>query len=76
MELLEFSVSDTTALTVKSTFLTRWPSSLGKTRCPIANAVSLFAEWLNRLQLLTIRQDLSLVFVALVGLLLVVSIWP
>jgi NADH:ubiquinone oxidoreductase subunit 5 (subunit L)/multisubunit Na+/H+ antiporter MnhA subunit len=43
---------------------------------PVANAVSLLADWLNRLQFLTIRQYLSLVFVALVGLLLVVSIWP
>jgi hypothetical protein len=31
---------------------------------------------LNRLQFLTIRQYLSLVFAAVVALLLVVSIWP
>jgi NADH:ubiquinone oxidoreductase subunit 5 (subunit L)/multisubunit Na+/H+ antiporter MnhA subunit len=43
---------------------------------PLAGIVSALAEWLNRLQFLTIRQYLSLVFVALVGLLLVVSIWP
>jgi hydrogenase-4 component B len=43
---------------------------------PIAGIVETVAEWLNRLQFLTIRQYLSLVFVALVGLLLVVSIWP
>ena len=34
------------------------------------------AERLNHLQFLTIRQYLSLVFVALVVLLLVVAIWP
>ena len=33
-------------------------------------------EVLNRLQFLSIRQYLSLVFVALVGLLLVLAIWP
>jgi len=43
---------------------------------PIAGIVEAVAEWLNRLQFLTIRQYLSLVFIALVGLLLVVSIWP
>jgi formate hydrogenlyase subunit 3/multisubunit Na+/H+ antiporter MnhD subunit len=43
---------------------------------PIAGIVAALAEWLNRLQFLTIRQYLSLVFVALVALLLVVSIWP
>jgi hydrogenase-4 component B len=43
---------------------------------PVAGLVSLLAEWLNRLQFLTIRQYLSLVFVALIGLLLLVSIWP
>ena len=43
---------------------------------PIAGIVETVAERLNRLQFLTIRQYLSLVFVALVGLLLVVSIWP
>ena len=34
------------------------------------------AGWLNRLQFLTIRRYLSFVFVALVGLLLVLAIWP
>jgi formate hydrogenlyase subunit 3/multisubunit Na+/H+ antiporter MnhD subunit len=42
---------------------------------PIARAVSVAAERLNHLQFLTIRQYLSLVFVALVGLLLAVSAW-
>ena len=43
---------------------------------PIGGAVGIAADRLNRLQFLTIRQYLSLVFVALVALLLVVSIWP
>ena len=42
---------------------------------PIARAVAVASERLNHLQFLTIRQYLSLVFVALVGLLLVVSAW-
>jgi hydrogenase-4 component B len=42
---------------------------------PIAAAVSYIAEWLNPLQFLTIRQFLSLVFAALVILLLVLAIW-
>jgi formate hydrogenlyase subunit 3/multisubunit Na+/H+ antiporter MnhD subunit len=42
---------------------------------PLAAGVAVLAEKLNRLQFLTIRQYLSLVFAALVGLLLVVSIW-
>ena len=42
---------------------------------PIAAGVAVAGERLNHLQFLTIRQYLSLVFVALVGLLLVVSIW-
>jgi hypothetical protein len=42
---------------------------------PIARGVAIAAERLNHLQFLTIRQYLSLVFVALVGLLLMVSIW-
>ena len=42
---------------------------------PVARATALAAEKLNRLQFLTIRQYLSLVFAALVGLLLVLSIW-
>ena len=43
---------------------------------PVSAFVSVAAERLNRLQFLTIRQYLSLVFVALVALLLVVSLWP
>jgi hydrogenase-4 component B len=42
---------------------------------PIASLVAGSGDRLNRLQFLTIRQYLSLVFVALVSLLLVVSIW-
>jgi hydrogenase-4 component B len=43
---------------------------------PIANGVWIAAEKLNRLQFLTIRQFLSLVFAALVLLLLMLAIWP
>jgi formate hydrogenlyase subunit 3/multisubunit Na+/H+ antiporter MnhD subunit len=43
---------------------------------PIARAVSFVAERLNRLQFLTIRVYLSLVFFALVLLLLVLAVWP
>jgi hydrogenase-4 component B len=43
---------------------------------PAADAVRIAAERLNTLQFLTIRQYLSLVFVALVGLLVVVALWP
>ncbi len=43
---------------------------------PIALAVGYAADRLNRLQFLTIRQFLSLVFAALVILLLVLAIWP
>ena len=42
---------------------------------PIAGAVGYSADWLNRLQFLTIRQYLSLVFATLVTLLLVLAIW-
>jgi hydrogenase-4 component B len=42
---------------------------------PIADGVASAAEHLNRLQFLTIRQYLSLVFAALVVLLLVIAIW-
>jgi NADH:ubiquinone oxidoreductase subunit 5 (subunit L)/multisubunit Na+/H+ antiporter MnhA subunit len=42
---------------------------------PVAEAVSMVAGWLNRMQFLTIRQYLSLVFVALVSLLLVLAAW-
>jgi formate hydrogenlyase subunit 3/multisubunit Na+/H+ antiporter MnhD subunit len=43
---------------------------------PIAIGVAAAAERLNALQFLTIRQYLSLVFAALVLLLLVLAIWP
>ena len=43
---------------------------------PIAGAVGFAADRLNHLQFLTIRQFLSLVFAALVILLLALAIWP
>jgi len=43
---------------------------------PVAGAVGFAADRLNHLQFLTIRQFLSLVFSALVLLLLVLAIWP
>jgi formate hydrogenlyase subunit 3/multisubunit Na+/H+ antiporter MnhD subunit len=43
---------------------------------PIAKAISFSTERLNALQFLTIRRYLSLVFFALVILLLVVALWP
>jgi NADH:ubiquinone oxidoreductase subunit 5 (subunit L)/multisubunit Na+/H+ antiporter MnhA subunit len=43
---------------------------------PIAGGVGFAADRLNHLQFLTIRQFLSLVFAALVLLLLVLAIWP
>jgi hydrogenase-4 component B len=43
---------------------------------PIAGGVGVAADRLNHLQFLTIRQFLSLVFAALVLLLLVLAIWP
>lgn len=42
---------------------------------PVAEAVGAIAGWLNRMQFLTIRQYLSLVFVALVALLVVLAAW-
>jgi hydrogenase-4 component B len=42
---------------------------------PLIGAVSRLAGWLNRVQFLTIRQYLSLVFAALVFLLLVLASW-
>jgi len=42
---------------------------------PIAGAVDFVAERVNHLQFLTVRVYLSLVFVALVGLLLVLAVW-
>jgi hypothetical protein len=43
---------------------------------PIAAGVMAAASRLNQLQFLTIRQFLSLVFAALVLLLLMLAIWP
>src|SRR5712691_6373717 len=43
---------------------------------PVAGGVGFAADRLNHLQFLTIRQFLSLVFAALVVLLLVLAIWP
>ncbi len=43
---------------------------------PLARAVDRIAGWLNYMQYLTIRRYLSFVFAALVGLLLVLAIWP
>ena len=43
---------------------------------PLAGAVGIAADKLNYLQFLTIRQYLTLVFTALVSLLLVLAIWP
>jgi formate hydrogenlyase subunit 3/multisubunit Na+/H+ antiporter MnhD subunit len=43
---------------------------------PVASGISFAAERLNHLQFLTIRQFLSLVFAALVILLLVLALWP
>jgi formate hydrogenlyase subunit 3/multisubunit Na+/H+ antiporter MnhD subunit len=43
---------------------------------PLAGAVGFAADKLNTMQFLTIRQYLTLVFTALVSLLLVLAIWP
>ena len=43
---------------------------------PVARAVEYVAERLNQFQYLSIRHYLSFVFAALVGLLLVLAIWP
>ena len=43
---------------------------------PIAEAVASVADRLNRLQYLSIRHYLGFVFVSLLGLLLVLAIWP
>ena len=42
---------------------------------PVASAIGFSADRLNRLQFLTIRRYLSLVFATLVTLLLVLAIW-
>jgi hydrogenase-4 component B len=43
---------------------------------PLAAGVEVAADYLNRFQFLTIRQYLSLVFVALIALLSLVALWP
>ena len=43
---------------------------------PVATAIGFAADRLNHLQFLTIRRYLSLVFLALVTLLLVLALWP
>ncbi len=43
---------------------------------PVAAGVAIAADYLNRFQFLTIRQYLSLVFVALIALLSLVALWP
>jgi hydrogenase-4 component B len=43
---------------------------------PLAGGIGFAADRLNHLQFLTIRQYLTLVFTALVSLLLVLAIWP
>jgi hydrogenase-4 component B len=43
---------------------------------PLGEIVGVIATRLNRLQFLTIRQYLSVVFAALVALLLVLAAWP
>ena len=43
---------------------------------PLATGLGFAADRLNRLQFLTIRQYLTLVFTALVSLLMVLAIWP
>jgi hypothetical protein len=42
----------------------------------VQNGVELAADRLNYLQFLTVRRYLSLVFLALVTLLLMVALWP
>jgi hydrogenase-4 component B len=44
--------------------------------CPVGSAIWFAADHLSHLQFLSIRNYLSLVFAALVALLLGVSIWP
>jgi hypothetical protein len=43
---------------------------------PLADGVGFLSDKLNHLQFLTIRQYLTLVFTALIALLLVLAIWP
>jgi hydrogenase-4 component B len=43
---------------------------------PIATCVNVAADWLNRVQFLTIRRCLGLVFTVLVVLLLGIAVWP
>ena len=42
---------------------------------PLARSVARSAQWLNRMQFLTVRSYLTLVFLALIALLLVVAAW-
>jgi formate hydrogenlyase subunit 3/multisubunit Na+/H+ antiporter MnhD subunit len=43
---------------------------------PVAKAINFAADRLNRLQFLTIRRYLSLVFLALISLLVALAVWP
>jgi hydrogenase-4 component B len=43
---------------------------------PIAACINVVADWLNRVQFLTIRRYLGLVFTVLVVLLLWIAVWP
>jgi hypothetical protein len=43
---------------------------------PILRSVDFCADQLNKMNYLTIQEYLGLVFIALVGLLLVIAIWP
>lgn len=43
---------------------------------PVAAAVGWIADRMNRLQFLTIRRYLGMVFLSLVGLLIVIALWP
>ena len=48
---------------------------MGRIYAPVAGAVGFAADRLNWLQFLTIRRYLSLVFLALIFLLLVLAVW-
>ncbi len=43
---------------------------------PVAAVIGALADWLNHVQFLTIRRYLTLVFLALIALLLVLALWP
>jgi hypothetical protein len=53
----------------------RWPRHRDAAYAPLAAGIGFAADRLNRLQFLTIRQFLSLVFGALVILLVVLAVW-